>query len=218
METLDHAIISCLAPFFIRPPYAKNIWILRFADADGGTRTRAASTASNKTIHCTIAPRQVANMMVSGAVLQKSLRSMWPYNVSKLYGAMHWIPQPPIITVKLIATKVVNGWSNLDSFPSVSPIFLKYDIQTLWLSTILSSFSPPGKYPRHIWRHGLLQKERCKHLAKVWKEFFFQGWALFFIYGLSFECNGLAVLLTLDPLGLEISIVRWTFMMDYWLA
>ena len=62
------------------------------------------------------------------------------------------------------------------------------------------------------------KKERREHLAKVWKEFFFQGWALFFIYGLSFECNGLAVLLTLDPLGLVISKVRLTFMMDSWLA
>ena len=36
----------------------KTIWILRLADADGGNQTRVPSTASDRAIHYTIAPRQ----------------------------------------------------------------------------------------------------------------------------------------------------------------
>ena len=61
METLDHAIFSCLAPFLILPPYAerekKPSEYCDFAFADGGNRTRAASTASVRAIHYTIAPQ-----------------------------------------------------------------------------------------------------------------------------------------------------------------
>ena len=60
METLDHAIFSCLAPFlsyYFMP--RKIFWILLlFAFANGGNQTQVASTASERAIHYTIAPRQ----------------------------------------------------------------------------------------------------------------------------------------------------------------
>ena len=56
MEMLDHAII---VPGSVYP--TSLCWkinrILRLADADGGNRTRAASAASDRAIHYTIAPR-----------------------------------------------------------------------------------------------------------------------------------------------------------------
>ena len=59
METLDHAIFSCLGPFFSLPPYAKR----EKKPSEYGdfcNRTRAASTASDRAIHYTIAPRLVS--------------------------------------------------------------------------------------------------------------------------------------------------------------
>ena len=60
METLDHAIFSCLALFlsyYFMP--RKIIWILQlFPFADGGNQTQVASTVSEHAIHYTIAPRQ----------------------------------------------------------------------------------------------------------------------------------------------------------------
>ena len=70
METLDHAIFSCLAPFFVTYHLMprgrkKHLNIATFfAYADGGNRTRAASTASSRAIHYTIAPRlEVKSLM-----------------------------------------------------------------------------------------------------------------------------------------------------------
>ena len=59
METLNHAIFSCLAPFIL-PPYAKKSFeYCDFAFADGGNRTLAASAASNGAIHYANVPQQI---------------------------------------------------------------------------------------------------------------------------------------------------------------
>ena len=67
MEMLDHANFSCLAPFLILPPYAerekKTSEYCAFAFADGGNRTPAASTASKRAIHYTIAPRHILQQL-----------------------------------------------------------------------------------------------------------------------------------------------------------
>ena len=60
MEMLDHAIFSCLAPFLsyhLMPRGRKNhLNMATFVYADGGNQTQAASAASERGIHYTIAP------------------------------------------------------------------------------------------------------------------------------------------------------------------
>ena len=69
MKTLDHAIISCLAPFIL-PPYAeKSSEYCDFAFADGSIRTQAASSASDRAIHYTIAPNYFNNYDILEAKL-----------------------------------------------------------------------------------------------------------------------------------------------------
>ena len=62
METLDHTIFSCLAPFFCQPCVQRekktSEYCNFFAFADGRNQTRAVCAASKCTIHYTIAFRQ----------------------------------------------------------------------------------------------------------------------------------------------------------------
>ena len=66
LETLDHAKLSSLVPLptTLDREGEKIIWILQLNYADGGNRTRAASTASKSAIHYTIASRQDTAMLI----------------------------------------------------------------------------------------------------------------------------------------------------------